>query len=142
MNFLHTLFSSGNFMPHGYCLLWKPGLVWLHIVSDSLITLAYLFIPITLVYFIRKRKDLPFHWMFVCFGVFILACGATHAMAVWTLWHPTYWLSGAVKAVTALASVPTALLLFRAGSESACTAQPGSPEGRNRRTQAGVGGAS
>jgi hypothetical protein len=38
--FLEELFSS-DFMPHGYCYLWKPGLVWLHVVSDALIALAY-----------------------------------------------------------------------------------------------------
>src|ERR1700716_991825 len=109
---LEKLFSS-DFMPHGYCYLWKPGLVWLHVVSDALIALAYFSIPITLIYFIRKRQDLPFNWMFLCFGIFILACGATHAMEVWTLWHGTYWLSGAIKAVTAMASVPTAILLVQ-----------------------------
>jgi PAS domain S-box-containing protein len=98
-------------MPHGYCYLWNARLVWLHVVSDSLIALAYFSIPITLVYFIRKRRDLPFNWMFVSFGVFILASCATHAMEVWTLWHANYWLSGGVKAVTALVSVPTAVLL-------------------------------
>jgi PAS domain-containing protein len=113
MDFLKTVFSSDGFMPHGFCYLWNAKLVWLHVVSDSLIALAYLFIPITLVYFIRKRRDLPFNWMFVCFGLFILACGATHAMEVWTLWHADYWLSGAVKAFTALVSVPTAILLVR-----------------------------
>ena len=113
MDFLGAFFSPNDFMPHGYCYLWNTRLVWLHVVSDSLIALAYFSIPITLVHFIRKRRDLPFNWMFVCFGVFILACGATHAMEVWTLWHATYWLSGAVKAVTALVSVPTAILLVR-----------------------------
>ena len=113
MDFLRAFFSSNDFMPHGYCYLWNTRLVWLHVVSDSLIALAYFSIPITLVHFIRKRRDLPFNWMFVCFGVFILACGATHAMEVWTLWHASYWLSGAVKAVTALVSVPTAILLVR-----------------------------
>jgi PAS domain S-box-containing protein len=113
MGFLRSLFSSGDFMPHGHCYLWQPSLVWLHVLSDSLIALAYFSIPITLVYFIRKRKDLPFNWIFVCFGVFILACGATHAMEVWTLWHATYWLSGGIKALTALVSVPTAILLVR-----------------------------
>ena len=88
-------------------------MLWLHIASDSLIALAYATIPVTLVYFIRKRRDLPFNWMFICFGVFILACGATHAMDVWTLWHATYWLSGAVKVVTAAASVGTAILLVQ-----------------------------
>lgn len=111
MKFLDSLFFSIDFMPHGYCYLWKPGLIWLHALSDSLIALAYFSIPITLIYFIRKRRDLPFNWMFVCFGMFILACGTTHIMEVWTLWHGTYWLSGAIKAVTAMASVPTAILL-------------------------------
>jgi PAS domain S-box-containing protein len=110
--FLEKLFSS-DFMPHGYCYLWKPGLVWLHVVSDALIALAYFSIPVTLIYFIRKRRDLPFNWMFVSFGMFILACGTTHAMEVWTLWHGTYWLSGAIKVVTAMASVPTAILLVQ-----------------------------
>ena len=113
MDFLRAFFSPNDFMPHGYCYLWNTRLVWLHVVSDSLIALAYFSIPITLVHFIRKRRDLPFNWMFVCFGVFILACGATHAMEVWTLWHASYWLSGAVKAVTALVSVPPAILLVR-----------------------------
>jgi PAS domain S-box-containing protein len=113
MDFLRAVFSPNDFMPHGYCYLWNTNLVWLHVVSDSLIALAYFSIPITLVYFIRKRRDLPFNWIFVCFGVFILACGATHAMEVWTLWHATYWLSGITKAVTALVSVPTAVLLVR-----------------------------
>jgi PAS domain S-box-containing protein len=111
MKFLDSFFLSIDFMPHGYCYLWKPGLIWLHAVSDSLIALAYFSIPVTLIYFIRKRRDLPFNWMFVSFGMFILACGATHIMEVWTLWHGTYWLSGAIKAVTAIASVPTAILL-------------------------------
>ena len=113
MEFLRTLFSANDFMPHGFCYSWNTGLVWLHVISDSLIALSYLSIPVTLVYFIRKRRDLPFNWMFIAFGVFILACGATHAMEVWTLWHATYWLSGAVKAVTAIASLTTAVLLVK-----------------------------
>jgi signal transduction histidine kinase len=112
MDFFQKLLSSGDFMPHGYCYMWRPGLVWLHLLSDALIALAYFSIPFTLIYFVRKRKDVPFNWIFACFGMFILACGATHAMEIWTLWHATYWVSGAVKAVTALASVPTAVLLI------------------------------
>ena len=111
MNFIESLFSSDGFMPHGFCYLWNVKLVWLHVISDSLIALAYFSIPVTLIYFIRKRRDLPFNWIFVCFGLFILACGSTHLMEVWTLWHANYWFSGAIKAFTAMASVPTAILL-------------------------------
>jgi PAS domain S-box-containing protein len=113
MEWLKNIFSSGGFRPHGYCYLWDRGLLWLHLSSDVLIALAYFSIPITVVYFARKRRDLPFHWMLLCFGLFIVACASTHVMEVWTLWHATYWLSGIVKAITALASVPTAVLLIQ-----------------------------
>jgi PAS domain S-box-containing protein len=108
---LKHLFASGGFIPHGHCFLWKPALVWLHVMSDSLIAIAYYSIPITLVYFVRKRDDLPFHWIFLLFGAFIVACGTSHVMEIWTLWHPTYWLSGLLKAITALSSLYTALAL-------------------------------
>jgi len=113
MEILRHLFSSRDFMPHGVCYLWNPGLVWLHLVSDTLIALSYLSIPVTLIYFIRKRRDMPFHWMFICFGTFIVACGATHVMEIWNIWHADYWFAGAVKAVTALASVSIAILLVQ-----------------------------
>ena len=112
-NAVTRFFSTDNFMPHGHCYLWEPVLLWLHVVSDALITLAYFSIPITLLFFVKKRKDLQFHWMFVCFAVFILACGASHLVEIWTVWIPDYWLSGVIKAITALASIPTAYLLVR-----------------------------
>ena len=102
-----------NFMPHGMCYLWQPGVLGLHVVSDALITLAYFCISFTLAYFVYKREDLQFHWMFICFAVFIVACGGTHLLEVWVVWHPTYWLSGSVKAATALASVVTAIYLVK-----------------------------
>ena len=98
MDWLSSLFSPDGFMPHGHCYLWRPGVVWLHLVSDALIAMAYATIPFTIVHFVRRRRDLPFSWMFVCFGIFIIACGATHVMEIWTLWVPTYWLAGIVKA--------------------------------------------
>jgi PAS domain S-box-containing protein len=132
MEFLRHLFSSGDFMPHGYCYLWDRGLVWLHVVSDTLIALAYFSIPVTLVYFVRRRRDLPFPRMFLLFGLFIVACGGTHAMEVWTLWHANYWLSGIVKAVTALASVPTAILLVRLMPKAVSLPSPERLAGMNR----------
>ncbi|MGH9562538.1 MAG: hypothetical protein ACRD3S_13885, partial [Terracidiphilus sp.] len=99
-------------MPHGFCYFWNPGLVWLHVISDSLIALSYYTIPIALFWFIRKRRDVPFSWMFILFGVFIVACGTTHLMEVWNIWHANYWLDGITKAITAAASLPTAILLI------------------------------
>ena len=108
--FLGRLFSS-DFMPHGHCYLWKPEILWLHVFSDGVITASYYFIPVALVYFVRKRRDLPFHWMFLLFGIFIFACGTTHLMEIWTVWNGTYRLAGVIKAITAVASVGTALAL-------------------------------
>jgi PAS domain S-box-containing protein len=113
MNLLEQLFSAEKFMPHGSCYMWNQSLIWLHVISDGFITLAYYSIPITLVYFVRRRKDLQFNWIFVCFALFIVACGTTHLMEIWNIWHPTYWLSGTIKGVTALASVFTAIALVR-----------------------------
>ncbi|MBD2776472.1 bifunctional diguanylate cyclase/phosphodiesterase [Iningainema tapete] len=111
LDIITNFFSSENFIPHGHCYLWKPGLVRLHILSDSLTAVAYYSIPLTLFYFVRKRQDLPFNRMFLLFASFITACGTTHLLEVWTLWHPVYWLTGAVKAFTALVSVYTASVL-------------------------------
>jgi PAS domain S-box-containing protein len=107
------IFSSDGFLPHGMCYLWQPGVLGLHIASDLLITLSYFSIPFTLLYFVRRRRDLEFEWMFVCFAVFIVACGLTHLMEIVVVWQPLYWLSGGIKALTALASVPTAILLAK-----------------------------
>lgn len=106
---LKALFFSQQFIPHGHCYLWQPGLVGLHLISDVLIALAYYAIPFALIYFVRRRQDVPYRWIFLLFSAFIVACGTTHLMAVWTLWHPNYWLSGVIKAATAGISLSTAI---------------------------------
>ena len=113
MGWLERLFSTSDFMPHGMCYDWNSTLITLHVTSDALIAFAYYSIPLTLVYFVRKRKDLAFDWMFVCFAIFIVACGTTHLMEILNIWKPTYWISGFIKAFTALVSVATAILLIR-----------------------------
>jgi signal transduction histidine kinase len=113
MFYLPHSFSATGFLPHGVCLLWNWHLILLQVVSDTLIVLSYMSIPVTLIYIAGKRKDLPFNWMFWCFGLFIVACGVTHAFEVGTLWYPAYWALGVTKAITAAASVTTAVLLVK-----------------------------
>ncbi len=109
---MQSLLDASPFIPHGHCYLWKTNLVLLHLISDSVIGLAYYSIPITLVYFVKKRQDVPFNKVFLLFGAFIIACGTGHFMDVWTLWHPVYWLSGFLKSITAFISFYTAIVLF------------------------------
>ncbi|MCL1470898.1 GAF domain-containing protein [Argonema antarcticum] len=103
-----NVFSPSQYMPHGHCYLWQTPLVWLHVVSDLLIAVAYFSIPAMLIYFVFKRRDVPFLGIFALFGAFIIFCGMGHLLEIWTLWHSAYWLSGIEKAITALISCYTA----------------------------------
>jgi PAS domain S-box-containing protein len=98
--------------PHGFCLLWRPGLIWVHAIADLITMLAYYSIPLALIHFSRHRADLPHRWLAILFAAFIVACGTTHAMSLFTLWVPAYYLEGAVKALTALLSIFTAATLW------------------------------
>ena len=108
---LERTFGEG-FMPHGHCYLWTPEMVWLQVLSNGAVGLAYVSISLTLYYIVRRIKDVPFSRMYLAFGVFIITCGVTHFMDVVTIWHPVYWLDGGIRAITAAASVGTAALLF------------------------------
>jgi signal transduction histidine kinase len=108
--FFAGMWDTG-FMPHGHCYLWKPEILWLHAISDSTIGFAYYLIPLTLIYFVHKRSDVEFRWMFVLFGAFIFACGTTHWLEVWSIWNGTYRLTGTVKALAAVVSLGTAIVL-------------------------------
>lgn len=112
VDFWHDLFFSRQYIPHGNCYLWQPQLLWLHILSDALIALAYYSIPLFLIYFVIKRQNIPFKAIFILFSLFILSCGTIHVMSIWTLWHPDYWLSGLIKAITAILSLCTALAMI------------------------------
>jgi PAS domain S-box-containing protein len=106
------LFDPQGLTPHGFCLLWQPGLIALHAASDLVTGLAYFSIPLALAYAARKRPDLvyaPVLWLFVAF---ILLCGATHFLGVATLWVPAYGLEAVVMAATAVVSAITAAALW------------------------------
>ena len=103
----------GDFMPHGMCYMWKPGLLWLHVSSDALIFLAYTSIPFTLLYILKRRQDLVFSKVMALFVAFVLLCGFTHAIAIWNVWNGAYWFSGTVKSITAVVSVATAIALYK-----------------------------
>ena len=109
LNFL----GINNLIPHGYCLTWDSSLLWLTVISDALIVLAYYSIPLTLLYFVRKRRDLPYPQLFTMFSLFIVACGTTHLISILTIWIPFYWLEAIAKAFTAIISVFAALLMLK-----------------------------
>jgi PAS domain S-box-containing protein len=109
---LVTEMFSSTYLPHGFCFLWNPRLIALHVVSDTVIWLSYMAISATLLHLvIGNRSKVPFPRIFLLFGAFIVACGFTHLLDVVVLWQPLYWLAGDVKLLTAFASLLTAVAL-------------------------------
>jgi signal transduction histidine kinase/ActR/RegA family two-component response regulator len=106
------LLDPSGLTPHGFCLLWEPGLLWLHAVSDGGIGLAYFTIPAALIVIMKRRPDLVFRPVFGLTAAFILLCGAGHWIDILTLWVPAYGLSGVVKGLTAIISILTAGMLW------------------------------
>ena len=100
-----------QFIPYGHCYLWKTNLVGLHLASDLLIAISYYSIPITLFYFVRNKEFPP--RLVLLFAAFIVSCGTTHLIEIWTLWYPYYWISGIAKGITALISIYTAFELYK-----------------------------
>jgi signal transduction histidine kinase len=110
--FFERLLDSSTLSPHGICLLWEPELIWLHVVTDAIIAASYFSIPVALSIFVSKRRDVDFGWIFWAFALFITACGFTHLLSIITLWVPVYGIEGLVKAMTAIASIVTAVMMW------------------------------
>lgn len=108
MREITQIWLFGQYIPHGHCYLWQTPLVALHVLSDAFIAFAYYLIPLFLIYFVRQRQDVPFKRILILFSAFILSCGTTHVLATITLWQPIYWISGIIKAITAIISLYTA----------------------------------
>ena len=107
-----TLTGSSGFLPHGFCLAWDPLLLWTTVLSHGVIGLAYFSIPFAIFRFMRGQRNLKFNALFLMFGLFILACGATHFISLASIWFPAYRLEAAVLALTAGVSLATALLMW------------------------------
>ncbi len=112
LNELSRLLTVNGYMPHGYCLSWSPSLVTTFVVSDTLIFLSYLSMPVALAYFAWRRTDFPYRWLLWLFAAFIVACGSTHLFDVIVLWWPVYRLDALLKVATALASLTTAIAIW------------------------------
>src|SRR5262245_59869986 len=91
VDFFRHLFDVSDFNARWTCGPgWTPTLGWLHILADLGVWSAYLAIPCVLAYFLFRRRDLPFRGLFLLFGLFILACGATHLLDAIMFWWPAY----------------------------------------------------
>jgi len=99
--------------PFGASFHWSPGILALYAATDLLIILSCYAIPVAFAYFVWHRKDLQHRWIFLVFGIFILAYGMTHLVGLILLWKPVIWLDIAVKLFTAAISVGTAYMVAK-----------------------------
>lgn len=100
------------FMPHGHCYLWRPDILWTHVIADTLIGLSYMAIPVVLgVFYLKRKKQIMYPGIVGLFCAFILLCGFTHFFEIVVTWHPLYEYEGWLKAATAVVSAFTAALL-------------------------------
>lgn len=84
------------------------------LLSDFFIALAYFSIPLELLYFVSCSKVFPFRWILIQFGAFIVLCGLTHFIAIWTYGPHSFFimlLQTVLKVLTALVSCATAITL-------------------------------
>ena len=113
MEILTSFLGRSGYLPHGYCFTWTPGLLWTMVAADAVIAASYFSIPLAIFSLIRKRPNTVSNWLPALFGAFILACGITHLMDIWTIWKPDYGLQALTKLVTAVISMATAVALWR-----------------------------
>ena len=112
IEFLTNILSQKGFMPHGMCFQWRPEILWMHVISDLVIAIAYFSIPLALAVVLYRQKHIPFRGLILLFALFILLCGMTHVVSMIVLWEPIYRLQGLIKLATAAVSIATAVVLF------------------------------
>src|SRR3954447_18103804 len=98
--------------PHGECLLWTPGLLWVNAVSDVLIALAFFAIAFVLAYIVYRRRDFQFSFIFWAFALFVTVSGMTRLIEVYTIWVPAYVLEAGTKGFLAFISAGIAAALL------------------------------
>ncbi len=108
-----SFLARGGYLPHGYCFTWSPGLLWTMVGADAVVALAYFSIPVAILYFVRRRPGTVVHTAGLLFAAFIISCGLTHLMDIWTIWRPDYGLQAIVKVVTAALSAATAIAVWK-----------------------------
>ena len=111
LQWMADFLNGAGFVPHGVCLLWRPELLWTHVVSDGLIALAYFVIPVRLAALASARRDFAYRGTLWLFVAFILLCGLTHVVGMVTVWEPVYGAQAVVKSLTAVVSLATAAWL-------------------------------
>lgn len=115
-----------NFFPHRFCLLGNQNLIAADALSDAAIALSYFVIAWVLFFVARRPERLARFIGFIAatgswvlrtfsaqFGLFILACGCTHIVNIWTMWQGVYYVDAVARVITAALSIRTAFAISK-----------------------------
>lgn len=113
MNIINYILSL-NFLPHGHCFAGDRVSLFLNIIGNIAIFLAYMLIPLGLFFILKKQKAaLDKHkTIILLFITFIFSCGISHLFDVIVVWYPYYRLQTYWTLWTGLISMITAALLL------------------------------
>ncbi len=110
---LEYLFGSASFVPHGYCLLWRPDLVAMHVGGDVLTFIAYTAISLAIWRFTAHRTEFRRNPITLVSAAFVFGCGITHLVGAMALWYPAYGFQGILKLVVSAISITAAVTIWR-----------------------------
>ncbi|MGD1808225.1 ATP-binding protein [Dapis sp. BLCC M126] len=104
-----------NFISQGNNHLWPPQPIWLYLLSNLFIAIAYFSIPAILIYFVQKRKSVILSGVFGLLCTVMILSAIGHLMVILSIWYPNpfNWLVGIQKSITALIGCYTALRLVK-----------------------------
>jgi len=108
-----SFFNTEQFMPHGMCYQWQADILMTSVISDVAIAAAYYSITAAFIYFVKKREDILYPWFFILGGSIIFAaCGTSHLISAIVIWEPIYGISAVTKAITAVSSLATGVIIW------------------------------
>ena len=114
---IKILTTLGIPSPHPYCSLETPVLLWTNVIMDTLIAASYAIVFSCLIWMAATLRNVTefsrYLWIFISFGLFIVACGGTHLMDVLNLWSPQLEVAATIRISCAIASVPTAIVFAK-----------------------------
>lgn len=111
--FFSGFMSTSDWPARWKCGYWSDFHGWLYIISDLMIWLAYFLIPLVILKYALKRKNIQFYKAYVLFAAFILLCGTTHFLDAVMFWVPVYRLNAAVRFITGVVSLVTVYHLIK-----------------------------
>lgn len=117
MSFISWIFQA-DWMPHRYCVLGNPWLVWPQVIADAIIAITFITMPFGIAQFVNKNREKlmaagpGFVRLFTLLEVFMFCCGVRHLLQVYTMFVGAYVLDEMVTVLTACFALPTAVALF------------------------------